>query len=257
MIIASTIVLSVVSLAESHNGNPTDTSLLTKFKSQPYIMSDEIKADTNNINHDELAKASSLFSGPLEVVSEDERFRWLESPVWSSSGNYLLFSDVMGHRNDKDDDITCGVLYKYDATSNNITQLLKCSGIVGPPGQDVGEDGLPLNIDRLLEAGSNGLYWENEEDGILLMQQHGWKRTVRLNVNDINADEGSIDPDLVTVVADEYDGNLLNTPNDLVISDGYLYFTGELSFCINDVYLLGDISEAHSHHSLHATILYM
>ena len=82
-------------------------------------------------------------------------------------------------------------------------------------------------------------------------------RTVRLNVNDNNADEGSIDPDLITVVVDEYDGNLLNTPNDLVISDGYLYFTGELSFCINDVYLLGDFSEAHSHHSLHATILYM
>ena len=224
MIIASTIALSlsIASLAESRNGNPnTDTSLPTKFKSHRYIMSDPIG---------ELGKAASLFSGPLEVVSEDERFRWIESPVWSSSGNYLLFSDVMGHRNDEDDDIACGVLYKYDATSNNITQLLKCSGIVGPPGQNVGEDGLPLNIDRLLEAGSNGLYWENEEDGILPMQTHGWKRTVRLNVNDINADEGSIDPDLITVVADEYDGNLLNTPNDLVISDGYLYFTGELSF---------------------------
>ena len=136
----------------------------------------------------------------------------------------------MGHRNDDDDDIACGVLYKYDATLNNIAQLLKCSGIIGPSGQNVGDDGLPSNIDRLAEAGSNGLYWENEEDGILLMQQHGWKRTVRLNVNDINADEGSIDPDLITVVADEYDGNLLNSPNDLVISDGYLYFTGELSF---------------------------
>ena len=54
-------------------------------------------------NGDELGKASSLFTGPVEeVVSEDPRFKWLESPVWHDEGKYLLFSDVKGHRNDDD-----------------------------------------------------------------------------------------------------------------------------------------------------------
>ena len=53
-------------------------------------------------NDDELGKASSLFTGPVEVVSEDPRFKWLESPVWHDEGKYLLFSDVKGHRNDDD-----------------------------------------------------------------------------------------------------------------------------------------------------------
>ena len=54
-------------------------------------------------NGDELGKASSLFTGPVEeVVSEDPRFKWLESPVWHDEGKYLLFSDVKGHRNDAD-----------------------------------------------------------------------------------------------------------------------------------------------------------
>ena len=34
-----------------------------------------------------------LFTGPLEVVLADPRFAWLESPLWSESGQYLLFSD--------------------------------------------------------------------------------------------------------------------------------------------------------------------
>ena len=36
------------------------------------------------------------------MVSEDPRFKWLESPVWHDEGKYLLFSDVKGHRNDDD-----------------------------------------------------------------------------------------------------------------------------------------------------------
>ena len=223
------IILYFASLVESRNGQPDTDTLLTKFAgSPPYIMSDKIPTSLRMSEKvkDELGKAASLFSGPVEVVSEDERFRWLESPVWNDEGNYLLFSDVKGPRNDDDDDIACGTLYKYDDTSDTLTQLLKCSGIVGPPGQDTNSDGLPNNIERMLEAGSNGLFWESEEDGVLLMQQHGWKRMVRLNVNDINEEDGSIDQDLVDVVADSYNGNLLNSPNDLVIGkDGYIYFT--------------------------------
>ena len=62
------------------------------------------------------------------------------------------------------------------------------------------------------------------------MCQHGWKRIVQFNVNDINTTTLSIDPNLVKVVADTYNGKSLNSPNDLVLSlddDGkrMLYFT--------------------------------
>ena len=222
----SAIILYYSSLVESRNGQPDTVTLLTKFTDSPYIVSDKIPNSLSSSSNgkDELGKAAALFSGPVEVVSEDERFRWLESPVWNDERKYLLFSDVKGPRNDDDDDIACGTLYKYDDTSDTLTQLLKCSGIAGPPGQDANDDGLPNNIERMLEAGSNGLFWESEDDGVLLMLQHGWKRMVRLNVNDINEEDGSIDQNLVEVVADSYNGDLLNSPNDLVIGeDGYTY----------------------------------
>ena len=122
-------------------------------------------------------------------------------------------------------DIACGVLYKYDDTTANVTQLLKCSGIIGPEGKDANY-GIPSDMTRRSEGGSNGLYWSSDGNDILYMNQHGWKRIVQLNVNDINEEESTIDPTLVTVVADTYNSSLLNSPNDMVEGeDGYLYFT--------------------------------
>eukprot|EP00550_Attheya_septentrionalis_P004087 CAMPEP_0198294014 /NCGR_PEP_ID=MMETSP1449-20131203/20075_1 /TAXON_ID=420275 /ORGANISM="Attheya septentrionalis, Strain CCMP2084" /LENGTH=408 /DNA_ID=CAMNT_0043993815 /DNA_START=55 /DNA_END=1282 /DNA_ORIENTATION=- len=171
----------------------------------------------------ELNQAATLFSGPVEVVSEDPRFAWLESPVWHESGKYLLFSDVQWRR--EEDDIVCGMLWKYDSVSGNVTKMLECSGIAGPPGPDA-INGLPADIAELKEGGSNGLFWKKEEDGILLMNQHGWKRMVSLNVNDVDETTASIEPDLVSVVVDSYGGTPLNSPNDLVQSEkGDIYFT--------------------------------
>ena len=50
------------------------------------------------------------------------------------------------------------------------------------------------------------------------MCQHGWKRIVLFNVSDINTTTLTIDPNLVKVVADTYNGQSLNSPNDLVLS---------------------------------------
>ena len=126
------------------------------------------------------------------------------------------------------------MLWKYDISTAKLSKLLKCSGLVGPPDSrhdatDI-DTGLPLDIYDIKEPGSNGLTWANENEDILIMCQHGWKRIVQFNVNDINTTTLSIDSNLVKFVADTYNGKSLNSPNDLVLSldiDGkrMLYFT--------------------------------
>ena len=171
---------------------------------------------------DELGEAASLFSGPVEVAVLDSRVVWPESPIYSESGDFLLFSDVKWE--DPDTGFKCGMLWKYDVATEQLNELLKCSGLVGPPGPDA-VDGLPADVARLAEGGSNGLSW-GWEDGTLLMNQHGWKRMVQLRLDDIDEATASIDPDLVTIVADTYDGTNLNSPNDIDLADdGLLYFT--------------------------------
>ena len=73
-------------------------------------------------------------------------------------------------------DIACGVLYKYDDTTDNVTQLLKCSGIIGPEGK-YANYGIPSDMTRRLEGGSNGLYWSSDGNDILYINQHGWKHS--------------------------------------------------------------------------------
>lgn len=170
----------------------------------------------------ELDKAANLFSGPVEVVSADSSFQWLESPIYSSSGKYILFSDVKWQN---ENGLTCGMLWKYDVMSRELSELLKCSGTAGPS-NDGTDDNFPEDIDLRVEAGSNGLFWGWDGEGDLLMIQHGWSRMVRLNVDDIDETSSTIDPDRVTIVASTYNDTGLNSPNDLILSeDGYVYFT--------------------------------
>ena len=172
---------------------------------------------------DELGSAADLFSGPLEVVSEDPRFQWLESPLYSSSGKYLLFSDVKWQN---EDGLSCGMLWKFDVATLVLSELLKCSGTAGPPNNSSGGT-YPEDMELRIEAGSNGLHWGCNGDGDLLMNQHGWSRIVQLNVDDIDEATSSIDPDKVSIVASQYNASRLNSPNDLVLSeeDGFVYFT--------------------------------
>jgi len=170
---------------------------------------------------DELGAAAALFSGPLETAVESSSLNWPESPVYSESGNYVLFSDVTWA--DPDSGYTCGMLWKFDLATEELSEFLKCSGLVGPVGTDA-VNGLPSDVALRLEAGSNGLSWAWDGDGTLLMNQHGWKRMVMLNVDDVV--NGTIDPSLVTVVVDSYDGAALNSPNDVDLTDdGELFFT--------------------------------
>ena len=132
--------------------------------------------------------------------------------MWSESGQYILFSDVQWTRTD--DGLVCGMIWKYDQATNNVTKFLECSGLAAPPDKDA-VDGLPADIADRAEGGSNGLALL--EDGTLLVNQHAWKRIMSLNVDDIDADSASVDPALVALLVDTYKGAPLNSPNDMVV----------------------------------------
>ncbi|CAB9501982.1 gluconolactonase [Seminavis robusta] len=172
---------------------------------------------------EELGKAASLFSGPIEVMAEHPEFGWLEGPVWSESGQFLLFSDVTW---EDESNVTCGMIWKYDNTvdidDDGLSKFIECSGLIGP-------GDTPANIDNYVEAGSNGLEWgwkgDAADGGDLLICQHGKHRLVRINLNDVDEATASIDPAKVVVLADMYMGKGFNSPNDLVLDGDTLYFT--------------------------------
>lgn len=119
-----------------------------------------------------------------------EGFQFTEGPIWIRKGGYLLFSDPNANR-----------IYSYDPQRAVLAVYREHSGYEGG---DIAEYGQP---------GSNGL--TEDRQGRLTINQHGNRRVVRLEA------DGSL-----TVLAAEYQGKRLNSPNDLVYkSDGSLYFT--------------------------------
>jgi gluconolactonase len=118
-----------------------------------------------------------------------EGFRFTEGPVWVRDGGYLLFSDPNSN-----------VIYQY----SDDLGLRVFRAHSGYDGEDIGEYGQP---------GSNGLTLDAQ--GRLTLNEHGRHRVSRLER------DGS-----VTVLAANYHGKRLNSPNDLVYrSDGSVYFT--------------------------------
>jgi len=146
------------------------------------------------------------------VVATNPEFKWLESPLWSESGKYVLFSDVKW---EDEKNVTCGMIWKY-SDADGLEKFLECSGLAGP-----GDE--PDNISDYIEAGSNGLVWGWKGEGDLLMCQHGKSRIARLSISDVQ--NGQIDPNLVSVLTDEFNGTKLNTPNDMFLHGNDLYFT--------------------------------
>jgi len=122
----------------------------------------------------------------LEKVAGD--FEFTEGPVWVHAG-YLLFSSP-----------NTNTIYRWspDGTVN----VFRANS--GYNGFDIGE---------YTQPGSNGLTLDQE--GRLTICQHGNRRVIRVEPR------GKL-----TVLADRYQGQRLNSPNDLVYkSDGSLYFT--------------------------------
>ena len=124
-----------------------------------------------------------------KVYKLAEGFLFTEGPIWIPGGKYLLFSDPNNN-----------TIYRYSDQAG-LSVYLTPSGYAG---KDIAEYGQP---------GSNGLTLDPQ--GLLTVNQHGNRRVIRIN------NDGS-----TTVIADNYQGKRLNSPNDLVYrSDGRLYFT--------------------------------
>ena len=135
------------------------------------------------------AGLDALLASDARFEKLTEGYRWVEGPVWSRSGGFLLFSDIPNN-----------VIHKWEPGSG-ASEFLKPSGYTGSE---------PFTGP---EPGSNGLTFDSE--GRLVMCQHGDRQVARLNPDGTQ-----------TVLADRYDGKRLNSPNDLVFhSSGALYFT--------------------------------
>jgi gluconolactonase len=118
-----------------------------------------------------------------------EGFSFTEGPVWDAVNHQLLFSDP-----------NTNVIYSLTGSGNVSIHRTKS----GYAGADIGEYGQP---------GSNGLTFDKE--GRITIAEHGRHRIVRIEKNGVT-----------TLLADHYQGQRLNSPNDLVYrSDGALYFT--------------------------------
>ncbi len=117
-----------------------------------------------------------------------EGFQFTEGPIWVKPG-VLLFSDP-----------NANVIYKY-VPDRSLSVFKKNSGYSG---KDVAE---------YFQPGSNGLTLD--KNGRLTINEHSNRRISRVEK------DGRL-----TVLADNYQGKRLNSPNDLVYRfDGTLFFT--------------------------------
>lgn len=114
---------------------------------------------------------------------------WSEGPIWRTSGDYLLFSDIPQN-----------TVYRWKE-GEGLSVFLRPAGYIAadPPGH---------------ELGTNGLVFDAEDR--LVMADHGNRQIARLDEENYTR----------TTLADSFEGKRLNSPNDLIIhSSGDIYFT--------------------------------
>ncbi|MEL7500303.1 MAG: SMP-30/gluconolactonase/LRE family protein [Planctomycetota bacterium] len=139
-------------------------------------------------------KIEVLDDALLKLIDPDAKievlatgFRWSEGPVWRKASQRLQFSDVPNNR-----------IHQW-APNSKLSVFMEPSGFEGD--------------NREKEPGSNGLM--EDAQGRLVVCDHGNRRIYRVE------QDGS-----KTTLADRFDGNRFNSPNDLVIhSNGDIYFT--------------------------------
>ena len=117
-----------------------------------------------------------------------------EGPVWDESSKSLIFVDVLSNK-----------ILKWNE-DEGVTDYIIPGGNTGyAPNLGVGV------------LGPNGLLID--KNGDLIVCQHGDRRIAKI------ANNFSISPSFETIV-ESYDGNRLNSPNDLTMTkDGVIYFT--------------------------------
>jgi len=142
--------------------------------------------------HDPAAESFLDRSADLEVLAEG--FEIAEGPVWVTSREMLLFSDVRGNK-----------IHSWSPKKGRSVFL--------SPGGHTGS--VPFFEGGVL--GSNGLALDSE--GQLIICQHGDRRLARLSLDNVSQ-EG------LSTLVDKFEGKRLNSPNDLTVAaNGDIYFT--------------------------------
>ncbi len=140
-----------------------------------------------------------LWDGQLETLLDPgatlyklgDGFAWSEGPVWDKRRGRLLFSDIPNNR-----------MMSWNAISGLETFL-------EPAGRGHGEP------DPHASPGTNGLYYEEATDSLLICNQDG------RSIDRLNLESGER-----TRVVHKYKGRKFNSPNDIVrANNGTTYFT--------------------------------
>jgi len=140
---------------------------------------------------------------PMDAKVEKlgESFGFLEGPVWVHKGGYLLFSDIPAN-----------VIYKFSPDDGKFSVAVPYSGFTGV---DSSSAGMQMNNGHgtVTLLGSNAVTLDPQ--GRIVYCAHGDHQVVRVEADGHR-----------TVLASQFEGKRLNSPNDLVYkSDGSLYFT--------------------------------
>jgi len=137
---------------------------------------------------------NDLIAEEAEIEVLAAGFNWSEGPLWLPDEELLIFSDVPENR-----------IYQWKEGDTVATVYLEPSGFTGD-----GEGGR--------EPGSNGLALNAE--GQLILCQHGNRQLARMDAP-LSAPAPRFIP-----IAETYEGQRFNSPNDLVIdSKGNTFFT--------------------------------
>jgi gluconolactonase len=120
-------------------------------------------------------------------------FYWSEGPLWIDELQAVIFSDVPANK-----------IYKW-TEKDSLSVYLESAGHTGPDNSGSGE-------------GPNGLILD--QDNKLLICQHGDRQIARMDA-DLKNPQAQF-----TSIANTYNGNKFNSPNDLVLDrKGNIYFT--------------------------------
>eukprot|EP00484_Ammonia_sp_Unknown_P007627 CAMPEP_0197073488 /NCGR_PEP_ID=MMETSP1384-20130603/210632_1 /TAXON_ID=29189 /ORGANISM="Ammonia sp." /LENGTH=491 /DNA_ID=CAMNT_0042512325 /DNA_START=84 /DNA_END=1559 /DNA_ORIENTATION=+ len=140
----------------------------------------------------------------IQIVSSPTDI-WTESPIYVDSLNSIIFSAPGGD----------GKLYRYDLDAEETSIFIESAGVFGGT-----YDGA-IPFAECKECGPNGMTigLQGYEDYVI-MNQLALARVIAF-------DPSSVDANNVIVIADNYNGTILNSPNDITLSPDKdaLYFT--------------------------------
>jgi gluconolactonase len=158
----------------------------------PYILLSQEVTNSDITVFDESVLSIINKNAKIEILADS--FIVAEGPLWDSSENRLIFTDVRQNK-----------IFTWDE-NNGVREYISPSGSTGyaPSFSDGG-------------IGANGLAFD--ENGNIILCQHGDRRLAFIpNIQNKN-------PKFTTIV-DNFEGKRFNSPNDLAISkSGDIYFT--------------------------------